>query len=345
MGFESIIGAGASLLGGAMQSDAASDAADAQARASREANDLQRYIYDNNVRLNQPAIDAGNLGRNRLLQLLGLGGTPGGQSAESRDQLRSRMVGQFTRNTPGTPAVQAPTFGRENGTSDSTNYAEYLRALYAGELEGRPGSSTIDETGLQAAIDAEMARNSGIDSSAGDYGSLMRDFTGADLQNEPGYQFGLAEGQKGLDRRAAAGGGYFSGAALKAANRFGQDYAGTKFNEAFNRDTANKTNKFNRLTSLTGGGQTAANQTQAAGTNYANTVGGNITAMGNAQGASNIAQGNAWQNALTGAVDNYQQNNIMNSLLKNMGRTRQPYDTPGYGMTGGYGTMGFGGEY
>lgn len=329
-------GAIASIAGGLLGASAAGDAADAQAQASKEANDLQRYIYDNNVRLNQPAIDAGNLGRNRLLQLLGLGGTPGGQG-ESRDQLRSRMVGQFTRNTPGTPPVMVPTFGRENGTSDSTNYAEYLRALYAGELEGRPGSSTIDETGLQSAIDAEMARNSGIDSSAGDYGSLMRDFTGTDLQNEPGYQFGLAEGQKGLDRRAAAGGGYFSGAALKAANRFGQDYAGTKFDAAFNRDTANKTNKFNRLTSLTGGGQTAANQTQAAGTNYANTVGGNITAMGNAQGASNIAQGNAWQNALTGAVDNYQQNNFMNSLLKNMGRTRQPYDTPpyyDYGMGG-----------
>ena len=319
MGFETILSAGTSLLGGAMQSDAAGDAADAQARASREANDLQRYIYDNNVRLNQPAIDAGNLSRNKLLELLGLGGTAGGKSSVSREQLRAQLAPKFT-----TVTGSGPMYGENDNYETGVGWANGIHVPigYGG------GQSVIEEAGLNAAIDAEMSRGGGIDSGSSDYGALMRNFTGADLESEPGYQFGLAEGQKGIDRRAAAGGGYFSGAALKAANRFGQDYAGTKYNEAFNRDTANKTNTFNRLSSLTGGGQTAANQTQAAGTNYANTVGSNLTAMGNAQGASDIAQGNAWQNALTGAVNNYQQNNLMNSLLKNMGRTS--YGTPPY---------------
>jgi hypothetical protein len=193
----------------------------------------------------------------------------------------------------------------------------------------------VDENGLQAAIDAELART-GNDSSAADYGSLMRDFTGADLQNEPGYQFGMAEGQKALDRRAQAAGGYFSGAALKAASRFGQDYAGTKFDAAFNRDTSNKTNKFNRLTSLTGGGQTAANQLSAAGNSYADGVGNNLTANANAQGAAGIAQANSWGNALNGVANRYQQSNLDNSLMRNLGR---------YGTTGNAETMGFGGEY
>jgi hypothetical protein len=333
------ISAGASLLGSLFGSDSASDAQAAQERAAAQDLALRTRMYEEDVKRNEPAIRAGNLGRNKLLELLGLGGTPGGAPAESRETLRARMLPSYTRTTPGTPRVQAPTFGRENGTSDSTNYAEYLRALYAGELEGTPGSTSIDEGGLQAAIEAEMARNGGIDSSSGEYGALMRDFTGADLQNEPGYQFGLSEGNKAIDRRAASGGGYFSGAALKAAQRFGQDYAGTKFNEAFNRDTSNKTNKFNRLQGLIGGGQVAANQQQSSGANFASGAGGVMSGLGNAQGASAIAQGNAWQGAVNGLANAYQDYNARNQVDLMPRDGYRGYRTP----TGG--NWGYGGEY
>ena len=295
----------ASIAGGLLGSDSASDAAAGQAQATREANDLQRYIYDNNVKLNQPAIDAGNLGRNKLLQLLGLGGTPGGAPAQSRDQLRQSLLAKYT-----TPGAMTPTYEGGLVSEEIGHWANGVPIL-TGFTSGAP---TIDETGLQAAIDAEMARG-GIDSQSGDYGSLMKAFTGDDLQNEPGYQFGLQQGNQALDRKAAAGGGYFSGAALKAAQRFGQDYAGTKFGEAFNRDTANKTNTFNRLTGLINPGQTAANQVGTMGASYANQVGNNLTSNATAQGAAGIAGANAWQNAINGGVNSYQQYNTNNSLL------------------------------
>ena len=297
----------ASIAGGLLGSDSASDAAAGQAQATREANELQRYIYDNNVRLNQPAIDAGNLGRNKLLQLLGLGGTPGGQT-QSRDQLRQSLVAKFT-----TPGAATATYDGVGSEESGQGWANGVR-IPTGFTSGTP---TIDENGLQAAIDAEMARG-GIDSQSGDYGSLMRNFTGAGLENEPGYQFGMAEGQKAIDRRAASGGGYFSGAALKAAQRFGQDYAGTKFGEAFNRDTANKTNTFNRLTGLINPGQTAANQVGTMGASYANQVGNNLTANANAQGSAGIAGANAWNDAINGGVNAYQQYNAKNRLADNL---------------------------
>lgn len=298
----------ASIAGGLLGSDSASDAAAGQAQATREANDLQRYIYDNNVKLNQPAIDAGNLGRNKLLQLLGLGGTPGGAPAQSRDQLRQSLLAKYT-----TPGAMTPTYEGGLVSEEIGHWANGVPIL-TGFTSGAP---TIDETGLQAAIDAEMARG-GIDSQSGDYGSLMKAFTGDDLQNEPGYQFGLQQGNQALDRKAAAGGGYFSGAALKAAQRFGQDYAGTKFGEAFNRDTANKTNTFNRLTGLINPGQTAANQVGTMGASYANQVGNNLTSNATAQGAAGIAGANAWQNAINGGVNAYQQYNAKNSLAENL---------------------------
>ena len=316
----------ASIAGGLLGSDSASDAAAGQAQATREANELQRYIYDSNVKLNQPAIDAGNLGRNKLLQMLGLGGTPGGAPAQSRDQLRQSLLAKYT-----TPGAMTPIYEGGLVSEEIGHWANGVPIL-TGFTSGAP---TIDETGLQAAIDAEMARG-GIDSQSGDYGSLMKAFTGDDLQNEPGYQFGLQQGNQALDRKAAAGGGYFSGAALKAAQRFGQDYAGTKFGEAFNRDTANKTNTFNRLTGLINPGQTAANQVGTMGASYANQVGNNLTSNATAQGAAGIAGANAWQNAINGGVNAYQQYNTGNSLLKNLNR---------YGTTGGFDTMGYGGEY
>jgi hypothetical protein len=68
---------GASLLGGAMSSSAASSAADTQAGASRYAADLQKQMFDKQVELQQPFHDAGVSGINRLTDLLGLSGNTG----------------------------------------------------------------------------------------------------------------------------------------------------------------------------------------------------------------------------------------------------------------------------
>lgn len=283
------ISAGASILGGLFGNSAAEDAAAGQAAATNRATDLQKYIYDNNVKLNQGAIDAGNLGRNKLLYLLGLGGNADGSTSNaptrrSSDQLRQSLLAQYT-----TPGTTQEIDGGRTGMSTPT---------------------TIDENGLSQAIAQAQAGDDSLykawqiqqdQQNSGDpaYGSLSRDFTGADLQNEPGYQFGLAEGNKGLDRKAAAAGGYFSGAALKAASRYNQDYAGTKYNDAFNRDTTNKTNTYNRLTGLTGAGQVSANQVGTAGQNYANNTGNLLTANADAQGAAGISQANTWGDMLT----------------------------------------------
>ena len=136
--------------------------------------------------------------------------------------------------------------------------------------------------------------------------TAVPDFTGASLQSSPGYQFGLSEGMKGVTNSAAARGGLLSGAALKAASRYNSDYAGTKFNDAFNQDAANK----NRLASIAGVGQTAAgqmaNSSNALGSNVGNgmintgnQIAGNTIGAGNARASGYLAQGNA----LTGAIN------------------------------------------
>lgn len=90
------------------------------------------------------------------------------------------------------------------------------------------------------------------------YGNLMHDFTNEDFVKDPGYQFRLNEGAKAVQGSAAAQGGLLSGAAMKAMQRYGQGYASNEFANAFNRDTANKQNRFNRLSGVIDTGARAA---------------------------------------------------------------------------------------
>ena len=132
---------------------------------------------------------------------------------------------------------------------------------------------------------------------------------------DPSYQFRLGEGMKALERSAAARGGLISGGALKAAQRYGQDFASNEFGNAYNR-----------LASMAGLGQTATGaQSTAAGQFGANA--GNLMTGAGAARASGYVGG---ANALTGGLNqymNYTQNqNLMNRLLPTAGgSTATPY--------------------
>lgn len=122
------------------------------------------------------------------------------------------------------------------------------------------------------------------------------------VMNEPGYQFGMREGMRGIENSAAARGMGLSGAALRAASRFNSDYAGTRYNDAFNRSQAAFGNRWNRLASLAGIGQTANQQTASAGQNFANQAGQNMMGAANAQAAAGMARGNIYGSALNNFI-------------------------------------------
>ncbi|HSW48632.1 MAG TPA: hypothetical protein VLH09_00585, partial [Bryobacteraceae bacterium] len=98
-------------------------------------------------------------------------------------------------------------------------------------------------------------------------------------QDDPSYQFRLQEGQKALERSAAARGGSMGGAALKAIARYGQDFASTEYQRAFDRFQQDRATRFNMLAGiggqLAGIGQTSVGQLMAAGQNYGNQVSAN----------------------------------------------------------------------
>lgn len=274
------IGIGAAILGGSIISGLASDsAASKQAGAAGQSIDEQRRQYDLTRQDMAPWRQAGELSLSRLLTLMGLGGNGPMPTRE-----------QFTTTTPATRG----TAYTPNGPGTSVKFTG-----------GTPAQSTFDQAGYDKAMAAYQAPQ------GSDYGSLMRQFTGQDLQNDPGYQFGLSEGEKGINRAALARGGYDSGTTLKSLLKYNQDYAGTKFDQAFNRDQVYKNQQYNMLSGIAGLGQSSTSQLANLGAQTSANIGQSMQAAGDARAAGLIGVANA----ATGGLGTYLNYTNQRSLL------------------------------
>lgn len=121
------------------------------------------------------------------------------------------------------------------------------------------------------------------------------------FQADPGYAFRLGEGTKALERSAAARGGLLSGGTGKALQRFGQELGSQEYTNAFNRYQTERAARLNPLQSLTGMGQTTAQQLGTAGQNMASNVGEAIGSGAAARASGYVGTANA----LTGGLNTY----------------------------------------
>jgi hypothetical protein len=121
---------------------------------------------------------------------------------------------------------------------------------------------------------------------------------------DPSYQFRLGEGMKALDRQAAARGGLISGGALKAAQRYGQEFASNEFGNAYNR-----------LASMAGLGQTATGAQSSAAGQFGANAGNLMTGAGAARASGYVGGANALTSGLGQYMNYTQSQNLMNRLL------------------------------
>lgn len=373
------VGAGIAAVGVVSQSSAASKAAKGQQAATDAANAESARQYDNNVALQAPTINAGNIARDNLLYRLGLsptgtsgttnvggvgnpsptGGASTGPTEQTYDQLRSQLLGQYTRTPDGSAPVQ--TNFQYGGSGDSTGVP--------GWYDGRNQStSTVDEAGLEAAIQARLSEQAAARTASQqaaeaaakadpNYGSLAREyvpdkfsFSGEDLYSDPSYQFRLNQGQKALDRQGAASGRFLSGSQLQASSNYNQAAASQEYGNAYSRalqtfgtNEGNRANAFqsnynnaiNPLLALSGAATLGSQNLGSAGMALANAIGSNLTNNANAQGAAGISTANNIANTGNNLVQNYQSNQLLNGLLNNRGVNNNPTigSVNGYGNT------------
>jgi hypothetical protein len=157
----------------------------------------------------------------------------------------------------------------------------FKKEHYTHALDPAYGYSKYKEdnqrTGMDGPSTVKLNGNTDIDTTQGlDY----------NFRTDPGYQFRFEEGQRALDRGAAARGGLLSGGYGRKAIRYGQGFASNEY-----------TNVYNRIANIAGMGQVA---NQFAG-NAALQAGAGMGAAASARGINSaygsIASGNALGNA------------------------------------------------
>lgn len=242
---------------------------------------------------------------------------------------RSRPGGQLYDVGTIIGAVAGPLIGGLLGSNASSNAADAQAGAAAASDatqrymydQTRADNAPFRETGLQANNRLAELMNGG---------QFSRRFTQADLNADPvyqsGLQFGLDQGTQGINRQAAAGGNFLSGATLKALTRFGNDYGSTKANESYNRFNTDQNSQYNKLAGLSGAGQQATNQVSAAGQNMANNISASQINAGDARASGYMGQAKAWNNGISQGFNAFQDYNNMSRM----------YPTAGYSGATGY---------
>jgi len=305
-GVTGIAGAFSSSKSSSKAARAQQRAAEESAAVQREALEQNRYFYDTTRKDLSPWVNSGGDSRSTLDTML-YGLDEPGEAQGWNDYVHSYLpqFGEPTRFAEGdTPEGFGDFVAGKRGSSPEI--ASYLQGKYKDYQQEHAGK--VDEYNNQDP-------------------TLLDNFTLADFTKEPGYQFRMDEGNKGIDRAAAARGGYDSGSTLKALSRFNQDYASNEYGKAYARDLQNKNRKFNY-------GYGVSNQGLGAASNVGQF--GQQTAANNARAYGNLSDIGLQQGNIAGA-NAINQGNIRNSVLGNVGSLAQNYLDERKPVNSGYG--------
>lgn len=253
------------LTSAAIGKSSADKATNAHVGAANDQLALQERIYNEQSNLFSPFVTGGQNALAAYLYEMGLGSAPtiGGtapQVVAFDDTVQGAPVNQFT---PGLSQYDQRVLSDGGGTLSSQNQTV---------TRYRVGDQVFNtEDAANAYAQANVTGGT-------EYGGYTA---------TPGYDFRLNEGLGALENSAAARGGLYSGAAMKSALQYGQDYATGEYN-----------NYLSRLSGLASSGQNAAGMQGAAAQNYGANAGNAYASIGNAQAAGAIGAGNAWQSGL-----------------------------------------------
>lgn len=178
------------------------------------------------------------------------------------------------------------------GVTDAIGITNYSgdRALDAQRRAAGDANQTMWNMYQQQRQDMEPWRAAGAGALTGLQGDFMKDW-----KKDPAYQFQLNEGNKAINAAASARGLGNSGATLKALTKYGQDYANTAYDQAYNR-------QYNRLSSLAGLGSNAASTNASNAGQYGQGVAANYIGLGNAQAANQMAASGRMANLLNNGI-------------------------------------------
>jgi len=243
----------------------------AQTRASGQAVDAMAEAEARALEMQRPSYEAGYAATAAMMDMTGLDRSGMGSAARRADaEERGLLVGD--------------TLLPEGTTTKSVGdgwYEVWYDEKRIGTLRpGGPNGIFENDTGfdVEGAFAAQSNANSTV---PGDLSSYPK----YDWKQDPGYQFRLDEGMRALERGAAARGILQSGGTIRSATRYAQDYASNEYQRVFDR-----------IATIAGRGQNAANAGSDVIVNTGSNIGRALVNAGEARASGYVAQGNAWAN-------------------------------------------------
>lgn len=308
---------GGAVIGGVASNMAASKGAKATTDAANNANAIQWGMYQSQRQDQLPYRYAGTNALNQLAMRLGIGSYNPNSLATANLIDLSSGVPTANQDLYNTNAAYRQAWDQ----LATQHYQQYGKA-YNGDSSVEMINQAL-RSALAPQIQAEQEQQTAQDAANQSnplYGSLLRNFTADDFKADPGYDFRIQQGQKQIEGSAAARGGLLSGAAAKALTKYNQDFASNEYSNAYNRFNNDQNTLFNRLAGISGVGQQATNQVQAAGSNVANSIGGNTLYSGTQRASGYANAANSFGSGLGSAT-----NALVNYARPTYGGFNNPY--------------------
>lgn len=259
----------------------------------------------------QQAVDAFNAGKISAAEFEAIAN---GAGTTAKDLL-SGAGGSLSKYLTPAAVLASGAFGAQAAQKAATTQAEAQsqanQLLYSMYKEQQALQEPWRQAGLRALPQVEKI--------AGEY----KPFTPSQMYEDPGYAFRLAEGQKALERSAAARGGLLSGATGKNLLRYGQEMGSQEYNAARNRYMQDYQNRLAAQQMLAGYGTGATSALSGAAGQYGAQAGAGLTNIGAAQAAGQVGAANALTGAL-GTGLNYMSSSNLADAIRQSGY-RNPY--------------------
>jgi hypothetical protein len=227
------------------------------------------------------------------------------------------ILGSNAASSAANAQVQAGTNALNQQQQQRNNTLSTLSGIYS-----------TDTAALQPYQAAGSTAVSALQAGAANGGEFNSTPTSAQVMNEdPGYQFNLQQGQQAVERAEAAGGSVGSGGALKAASQYATNYTTNAYGQAYNQFLNTRQSNYSNLMGLAGMGQNANSQLISAGSTYGGQQAGVNENAANQESSLDTQIGNAQASGIMGSANAL---SGMTSSLANIGQGAVPFNASGY---------------
>jgi len=189
------------------------------------------------------------------------------------------------------------------------------------DTPGTPGPEQFDQPGYDQAMAEYQAALANAGGDPENFGSLMQPFTQEQFEESPAYQFNLEQGLEAIRKGAARNyGTTYAPQTLRDLGKFAQGTAANEWGAERNAYNADRDRTYGMLSGVSEAGRGANTQTGLVGAGTGRGIAESMAGGANARAAGIVGVGNAINQGIGDAYNNYLMKQIIDSQRPTYGQ-------------------------